>query len=310
MPEVAIVVPVYNEEEVLRAFLSRVKEILSNLEIDFEILLCVDPSTDKTSDVIRDVCNDDVRIRALFMSRRFGQPACTFAGLEHSRSDAVIVMDCDFQDPPEVIPLLLTEWRKGSLLVRAQRRSRSGEFYTRTVIARFGYFFLNRFSSVPIPKNSGDFRLMDKRIVNEVLRFKEANHFLRGIATLVGFKESVVYFERKARPFGKSKYSSALGSLKIGFDGVLGFSTSLLKFSGVMGLLFSLMAFLFAVSYALFKILGYNFPIGNPTIVITILMLGGLQLLSIGILGLYIGHIHEEVKRRPRYIIESTLNVD
>jgi dolichol-phosphate mannosyltransferase len=226
------------------------------------------------------------------------------AGLELASGDAVVVMDVDLQDPPEIIPEMLEHWRNGSDVVVAQRSSRTGETVVKRIVAYLGYRLINRISDVEIPRDTGDFRLMDRRVVDQLLRFKETHGFLRGLVALVGFEQSIVQFERPQRHAGKGKYNRFLGSLRIGINGLVGFSTALLSLSTLVGFVSAIAAFVTAVAYAGFKLAGTNFPVGNPTIVILVLLVGGVQLICLGIAGQYIGRIYEEVKHRPRFIID------
>jgi dolichol-phosphate mannosyltransferase len=202
---------------------------------------------------------------------------------------------------------MLNAWENGSKLVLAERRTRVGEPATKKFISNLGYKFLNRFSEVPIPKNTGDFRLMDRKIVDHLAKFPEYNGFLRGLVSLVGFEPKIIYFDRVERYAGTTKYNKWVGSLRIAFNGVIGYSTALLKISTLIGIIFSIGAVIGGLSYGVAKVLGVDFPTGNPTLVVSIYLLGGLILLSIGILGLYIGRIYEEVKGRPRYIVDEYL---
>jgi glycosyltransferase involved in cell wall biosynthesis len=213
-------------------------------------------------------------------------------------------MDVDLQDPPELIPEMLAKWREGYEVVYAQRRQRSGETVVKRSVAHFGYWFINKFSDVDIPRNTGDFRLLDRRVVEQIRRFPEAHGFLRGMVALVGFKQVAVPFDRPARHAGRGNYNRFFGSLRIGINGVVGFSTTLLNMSMILGLMAALVAFITGATYIGFKLAGTDFPVGNPTIVVLILLIGGVQLICLGIIGLYIGRIYDEVKRRPRYIVD------
>jgi dolichol-phosphate mannosyltransferase len=241
------------------------------------------------------------------MSRKFGQAACTLAGIKISNGQAVIVMDVDLQDPPELIPELVSRWEQGFSVVLAQRINRRGEPMIKKFVANFGYKFLNRFAEVPIPKNTGDFRLLDRRVVTQLNRFNEANAFLRGLVALVGFKTTTVYFHRPARFKGITKYNRWFGSFKISLNGVVGYTTALLNLSMFAGIFISFLAFLVGATYAVSKLVGGDYPIGNPTIVISVLAMGGLNLFFLGILGMYVSKIYEEVKSRPSYIIEESI---
>lgn len=305
-PEITVVVPVYNEARNIPEFLARTVPILREHCRSFEIIFAVDPGTDGTESVILDARSTTPEVKLLLFSRRFGQPSATLAGLEHSSGDAVLVMDVDLQDPPELIPDMLARWREGYEVVYAQRRQREGETLVKRSVAHFGYWFINKFSDVDIPRNTGDFRLLDRRVVEEIGRFPEAHGFLRGMVALVGFSQIAVPFDRPARYAGHGNYNRFFGSLRIGINGVVGFSTTLLNMSTIVGLIAAVLAFITGVTYVGFKLAGTDFPVGNPTIVVLVLFIGGVQLICLGIIGLYIGRIYDEVKRRPRYIVDRS----
>jgi dolichol-phosphate mannosyltransferase len=228
------------------------------------------------------------------------------AGLQYSSGDAVVVIDVDLQDPPALITEMIQKWTEGYDVIYAQRRTREGETWIKKVVSEVGYKVINRIAEVEIPKNTGDFRLMSRRVVNEINRLKECHGFLRGMVALAGFRQTSILFDRPARFSGKGNYNRFLGSLRIGFNGIFCFSNYALTLSTLAGFVIALAAFSVGILYAVLKIFGFPFPLGNPTIVILVLFLGGIQLISIGILGEYIGRIYEEVRQRPRYIIERS----
>ena len=279
--------------------------VLESISADFEIIFALDPSPDRTEEVILRHRGEDARIKLIKFSRRFGQPMATLAGLQYSCGDAVIVMDVDLQDPPELVPELMAKWREGYEVVLAQRRSRDGETWIKRLITRFGYGVIDRIAETPFPRNTGDFRLMSRRVVAEVNRLKECHGFLRGLVAFVGFKQAVVVFDRPARFSGRGNYNRFLGSLRIGINGIICFSSYALTLSSQAGFLIAGGSFLAGIIYALMKLFGFPFPIGNPTIVILILFMGGIQLISVGILGEYIARIYDEVKQRPKYIVDQ-----
>jgi glycosyltransferase involved in cell wall biosynthesis len=301
-----VIVPVYKEEGNIDEFLRRIIPILESVTHAFEIIFALDPSPDRTEEKILAARNDDRRVKLLKFSRRFGQPFATLAGLQYSSGEAVVVIDVDLQDPPELITQMVEKWRGGYEVVYAQRRTREGETWIKKVISEVGYKVINRIADVEIPKNTGDFRLMSRRVVDEINRLKECHGFLRGMVAHAGFNQTSVLFDRPARFSGKGNYNRFLGSLRIGFNGIFCFSNYALTLSTMAGFVVALAAFSVGMLYAALRIFGYPFPLGNPTIVILVLFLGGIQLISIGILGEYIGRIYEEVRQRPRYIIERS----
>ena len=300
----SIVVPVYREEKNIPEYLRRVRPILSGVTEDYEIIFALDPSPDRTEAVILEERANDPRIKLLEFSRRFGQPMATLAGMQYSRGDAVIVMDVDLQDPPELITEMIAKWREGYDVVLPQRRQRTGEPWLKKLVSATGYKVINRIAEVRIPPNTGDFRLMTRRVVAELVRLKECHGFLRGMVAVVGFKQVLIPFDRPARFAGDTNYNRFLGSLRIGFNGIFCFSTYALSLSTLLGFVIAGFSFLLMAVYLFFKLMGWEILWGNPTLVILITFLGGVQLISVGILGEYIGRIYEEVRARPRFIVD------
>jgi dolichol-phosphate mannosyltransferase len=309
-PELSIVVPIYNEAGNIPAFLDRLLPILRAETRSYEVIFCADPCSDDSEELVLEAREADDSIKLVVFSRRFGQPAATLAGIELASGDGVLVMDVDLQDPPELIPAMLERWREGAVVVMAQRTSRAGETLVKRAVSSLGYRLINRISDVEIPPDTGDFRLMDRRVVNELLRFRETHGFLRGLVALVGFEQATVEFDRPPRYSGKGHYNRFVGSLKIGLNGVVGFSTALLSLSTILGFVAAVVAFIIAVGYGAMQIAGRTFPVGNPTIVVLILLIGGIQLICLGIIGQYIGRIYEETKRRPRFVVDRAAGFD
>jgi polyisoprenyl-phosphate glycosyltransferase len=300
----SIVVPVYKEEKNIPEFLRRLRPILSGLTEDYEIIFALDPSPDRTEDVILEHRGADDRIKLLKFSRRFGQPMATLAGLEYSSGAAVVVMDVDLQDPPELLHEMMAKWREGFDVVLPQRRQRTGEPWIKKLVAETGYKVINKIADVRIPPNTGDFRLMSRRVVQEVVRLKESHGFLRGMVAVVGFKQAIIPFDRPARLAGENNYNRFFGSLRIGFNGIFCFSTYALSLSTWLGFVVSGFSFLLMAVYLFYKLIGWEIKWGNPTLVMLISFLGGIQLISVGILGEYIGRIYEEVRARPKFIVD------
>lgn len=300
----SLVVPVYREEKNIPEFLGRLRPILSRVTEDYEIIFSMDPSPDRTEEVILEQRAKDQRIRLLKFSRRFGQPMATLAGLEYSTGDAAIVMDVDLQDPPELVEEMVAKWREGFDVVLPQRRARTGEPWLKKLVSYTGYQVINKIADVKIPPNTGDFRLMSRRVVREVVKLKESHGFLRGMVAIVGFKQVIIPFDRPARFAGETNYNRFLGSLRIGFNGIFCFSTYALTLSTWLGFMVSGFSFLLMAVYLFYKLMGWPIAWGNPTLVILVSFLGGIQLISVGILGEYIGRIYEEVRARPKFIVE------
>lgn len=302
--EISLVVPVYREEKNISEFLRRVRPVLDALTKDYEIIFSLDPSPDRTEEVILAERQRDSRIKLLKFSRRFGQPMATLAGLQYSHGQAAIVMDVDLQDPPELIHDMVAKWREGYDVVLPQRRARTGEPWIKKLVAAAGYKLINKIADVQIPPNTGDFRLMSRRVVEEIVRLKECHGFLRGMVAVVGFKQCLIPFDRPARFAGETNYNRFLGSLRIGFNGIFCFSTYALTLSTMAGFVIAGFAFLLMAIYLLYKLMGWEILWGNPTLVILVTFLGGVQLISVGILGEYIGRIYEEVRERPKFIVD------
>jgi len=307
---ISVVVPVYKEEGNIAEFLRQIVPILEKETADFELVFAMDPSPDGTESVLLKAREADPRIKLLNFSRRIGQPMATLAGLQFSSGDAVIVMDVDLQDPPELLLQMIARWREGYDVVMAQRRTREGETLLKRLVAYLGYKLINRIAEPPIPPNTGDFRLMSRRVVEEINRLKECHGFLRGLVALVGFKQTAVLFDRPPRFAGKGNYNRFFGSIRIGLNGLICFSTALLSLSSTAGFAIAGLSFLMGVLYGGMKLLGFPFPIGNPTIVILVLFMGGIQLISVGILGEYIARIYEEVKQRPKFILDKAIGFE
>ncbi len=301
----SIVIPAYNEQDNVPSVYGRLCEVMGRTDVKWELIFSVDPCTDRTESLIVDLCSQDPRVKMLRFSRRFGQPMATIAGMEAASGAAVVVIDCDLQDPPELIPELLARWQEGYDVVYAQRRTRAGETIPKRVVAALGYRVIRRIADVEIPPNTGDFRLMSRRVVDNVVALKESHGFLRGLVGLVGFSQTSVLYDRDPRTAGSSKYNRFWGSLVIGLNGVIGFSRYPLQLISLLGIGLSGLAFAVAIVYLGLKLGGQNFPVGNPTVVIVIAFFSGIQLLSLGVIGEYVGRIYDESRNRPKYIIES-----
>ena len=306
----SIVIPAFNEQDNVRRVYERLGEVLTHLDVEWELIFAVDPCTDRTEELILELCNEDARVKMLRFSRRFGQPMATIAGLEAARGDAVVVIDCDLQDPPELIPELLARWRDGHDVVYAQRRTRAGETIPERVVAALGYRTIRRIADLDTPPNTGDFRLMSRRVVDNVVSLQESHGFLRGLVGLVGFRQTSVLYDREPRAAGTSKYNRFWGSLLIGLNGIVGFSRYPLQLISILGVLISGLAFLVAIVYLGLKLGGIKFPVGNPTIVSAVAFFSGIQLLSLGVIGEYVGRIYDESRHRPKYIVESRYGWD
>jgi dolichol-phosphate mannosyltransferase len=307
----SVVIPAYNEEtNVVRVYERLAGTLDAQEDLDWELIFSVDPSTDRTEELVLELRERDQRVKLLRFSRRFGQPMATLAGLSYASGDATVVIDCDLQDPPELIPELVARWREGYDVVYAQRRTRAGETLAKRFVSWLGYRVIARIAEVEIPPNTGDFRLLSRRVVDNVVALKESHGFLRGLVGLVGFKQVSVLYDRDPRTDGKSKYSQTFGSVVIGLNGIIGFSRYPLQLISLSGIGSAIFAFALAIAYGALKLAGQAFPIGNPTIVIVVAFFSGLQMLSLGVIGEYVGRIYDEARERPKFIVESLYGFD
>ncbi len=304
-PLVSVVVPCLNEEDNVVPLYERLRATLVAAEVNYEIIFSLDPCTDATEDRIREIRATDPCVKMMRLSRRFGQPAATLAGLRMSSGDAVAVIDCDLQDPPELIGDMIKRWGEGFDVVYAQRRSRAGETLPKRIVAALGYRVIRKVSEVDIPANTGDFRLMSRRTVDEVLRLNETHGFLRGMVALVGFPQASVLYDRDERATGSGKYNRFTGSIRIGLNGIVGFSRYPLQIITIIGFLTFAFAMLLALTYLVLKLAGIDIVWGNPTLVMIVSFFSGIQLLSLGVIGEYVGRIYDEVKRRPIFVVDA-----
>jgi dolichol-phosphate mannosyltransferase len=308
--EISLVIPVFNDKNSVEKFLPIAMKHLEQITNNYEIIFCVDPSTDGTIELIENFCRENQKIKLIEFSVRVGQPAATMAGLANSNSQAVIIMDVDQQDPIDLIPKMVELWRNGNNHILPRRLSRSGEPFTKVATAYLGYKFLDKFGHVRIPRNTGDFRLIDNKIVLEILKFKESHIFLRGLVALIDDKPIFLEFDRPKRAIGETKYNKWFGGISSGMNGVLSFSTAFLEFITFIGFIISIFSLFFGINFMIQKILGKDIPFGQTQIFIGITFLGGINLISLGVIGSYIGRIFNEVKERPRWIIKSRIGFD
>jgi len=308
--ELSIVVPVFKEELNIVPFLDRLIPVVAEISEISEIIFVLDPSPDNTENVIIDCSKTNSDIKLLKMSRRFGQPAATMAGLAFSRGERVVVIDVDLQDPPEVILELDKKMSEGFDVVYATRRTRNGETFFKRIFAKFGYKIINSLSDVQIPRNTGDFRMMSRKVVKEICALNEKHGFLRGLVAYVGFNQTGILYDRDSRHAGSGNYNRYLGSLRIGINGLVGFSAKPLNFMSLFGGFIAGFSFLLGGWYAIQKVLGVSLTPGLSTSVILITFFAGVQLLSLGLLGEYISRIYDEVKNRPMYIVDSKIGFD
>ena len=306
----SIVVPCLNEEENVGPLYERVRSTLDGCAVDWELIFSLDPCTDSTEERIAGIRCADPRVKMLRLSRRFGQPAATMAGMAAATGDAVVVIDCDLQDPPELIAEMVARWHEGFDVVFAQRRTREGETMMKRAVAAGGYKVIKRVAEVEIPPNTGDFRLMSRRVVDQVLALQETHGFLRGLVGVVGFSQTAIQYDRQSRAAGEGHYGRFLGSVRIGLNGIVGFSRYPLQIISIIGLAIFVFAMALAITYLSLSLAGIQIVWGNPTLVMIVSFFSGIQLLSLGVIGEYVGRIYDEVKGRPPYIIDVAEGLD
>ena len=304
IPDVSAVVPVFNEEESLSELYRRVSAVLEGLELSWELVLVNDGSQDASAGIITEICESDYRCRGIDLSRNFGHQAALAAGLDHARGRAVVVLDADLQDPPEMIGPMVEAWKGGYEIVYARRTNRHREPLLKRLFAWGYYRVLRRLTDVDIPTDTGDFCLMDRRVVEILNGMPERNRFVRGLRAWVGLKQTAVTYERPPRFAGAPKYSFR-SSMGLAVNGVLSLSRSPLRLATWMGLLISFASFTLAVVFVVQKFtIGFEVR-GWASTTVIVLFLGGVQLLTIGVIGEYLGRIYDEVKQRPLYIVGS-----
>jgi len=307
---ISVVVPVYKEEHGIRPFLARLESVIGRMKVGYEVIFALDPSPDRTEEVIIEEINRNPVIKLLVFSRRFGQPAATMAGIMHAKGDTCVTIDVDLQDQPELIEPMYARLKEGYEVVYAKRRSRKGETLIKQWVSTIGYFVINRLSDVAIPRDTGDFRIMSRRVVEELRELNETHGFLRGLVAYVGFKQTFVEYDRDPRFTGKGKYNRLTGSLKIGLNGLIGFSIRPLQLMSLAGMSIAFFSFVLGAWYFVQKLYGVPLTPGLPTMVVAITFFSGIQLLALGVTGEYIGRIYEEVKRRPLNIVDRKVNFD
>jgi dolichol-phosphate mannosyltransferase len=302
----SVVAPMYEEEDTVAPFTERVAAALG--ELNYELILVNDGSKDRTRDAMATAVDADPRVKVVSLARNFGhQPALT-AGLEHARGDVIVMLDGDLQDPPELIPEMIERWREGVDVVYAVREQRLGETAFKRATAKGFYRTFRRLTGLDLAVESGDFRLMDRRALDALLSMPERARFLRGMTVWIGFTQTAVPFVRQERHAGVTKYPLRK-MLRFSFDAITSFSSAPLQWATFLGFLFSVVAFL-AIPLTVVARYANIFERGVPTTIIIVLLLGGIQLITLGIIGEYIGRIYDEVKHRPLYVVGERINVE
>src|ERR1700737_748618 len=304
----SVVVPVYKEAGNIKPFLQRTEAVMAKIGVSYEIIFALDPSPDETEQVILREIERNPAVKLILFSRRFGQPAATMAGILNCTGEKCVVIDVDLQDQPEVIEQLYDKMAEGYEVVYAMRSSREGETLIKKAVSYFGYSVINRLSDVQIPRNTGDFRIMSRRVHEERRRLSETHGFLRGMVAYVGFKQAAVLYNRDARLTGTGNYNRLIGSLRIGINGLGGFSSRPPQPMSMAGFVFAAISFAIGLWYLVQKLMGIDLTPGLPTTVLVVSFFSGGQLLALGVVGEYIGRIYDETKRRPMYIVDRKVN--
>ena len=309
--KISVIIPMYNEELVIEECYKRLKENITKLKkYDYELIFINDGSKDKTLEKIKELAKQDTNLKIVSFSRNFGHQAAVTAGLKEVTGDAIVIIDADLQDPPESIPDMVKLWEAGNEVIYGKRKSRKGESYFKLFTAKMFYKTLNALSDVEIPQDTGDFRLVDRKVVDTINKLPEHNKFLRGLFSWVGYKQVPYEYERQERFAGKTKYPLNK-MLKLASDGIISFSTKPLKLVGALGII----SIIISIAILLYALISYACKLNQLTaewtsIMVAITFFAGVQLLSIWIISEYIGRIYEETKQRPQYIIKEKINIE
>ncbi len=311
MKKVSVVIPMYYEEEVANECYNRMTKVLSSISnYTYEIIFVNDGSKDNTLPILEKIASEDKNVKVISFSRNFGHQCAVTAGIKYVTGDAIVIIDADLQDPPELIPEMLKKWEHGYEVIYGKRKTREGESKFKLLTAKMFYQTLNALSDVEIPKDTGDFRLVDKKVIDVINSLPEHNKFLRGLFSWVGFKQTPFEYERKERFAGKTKYPLKK-MLKLASDGIISFSSKPLKMVGGLGMLSVLASFIILIYSVLSYIFNWNhLTAGWTSLMVTITFLAGIILISLWMISEYIGRIYDEVKARPQYIIDKTININ
>jgi dolichol-phosphate mannosyltransferase len=301
----SVVTPMHNEEGNARALYERVVAALA--KVPFELVIADDGSKDATPQILEEIAAADERVKVISLSRNFGHQAALTAGLDHATGDVVVMMDSDLQDPPEVIPEMIARWQEGSEVVYAVRESREGETRFKLLTAKWFYRFFKKMAQIDVPLDAGDFRLMDRRALDALLAMPERNRFLRGMTVWVGFTQSAVTYKRAARGSGETKYTLNK-MLRFSLDATTSFSHTPLQIATLLGFAISALS-LVGIPLVIIARLNDIFVPGISSTLVAILLLGGIQLITVGIIGEYVGRIYDEVKHRPLYVVKDRRNL-
>ncbi|WP_201863370.1 glycosyltransferase family 2 protein [Microvirga soli] len=305
-PKLSVIIPVHNESANIAPLCERLLPVLSRITPDWEVVFVDDGSQDDTLDIVKDVSRAEPRIGAVSFSRNFGKEIAIAAGLDHARGDAVVIMDADLQHPPEMIEAFVERWQEGFLMVYGQRTDRSDETRTKRGFAQVFYKLFARFGEIPLPEGAGDFRLIDRKGIEVLRTLGEKARFSKGLYAWIGFKATGVPFVVEERRFGTTQWSFRK-LFRFAFDGIAAFSTVPLRIWTYIGFLISFLAIATAVYFTIRTLLfGTDLP-GFPSLIVSVMFFSGIQLMSLGIVGEYVGRIFAEVKRRPLYVVAERI---
>ena len=305
MKTVTLLIPAYNEQEVLPHLYDRLYKLAGeHADYAWEFLFVNDGSRDKTLEVIRRYATKDPRVSYVNLSRNFGKEVAMAAGIDHTKSDCLVIIDADLQDPPELIPEMLALWEEGYDDVYAKRRSRAGESIVKRKTSEWFYRILQRSTNIPIQKDTGDFRLLDRRCVEALRQFRESGRYTKGMFSWIGYKKKELLYDRDPRAAGTTSWSYPK-LINLAIDGITSFTTAPLRLASVFGMMVSLAAFLYILYLVIRPLFGVPTGDGYSSIMATVLFLGGVQLLSLGVIGEYVGRIFNESKQRPLYFVEE-----
>ncbi|SFR91169.1 glycosyltransferase family 2 protein [Anaeromicropila populeti] len=309
MVRYSIIIPAYNEEEVLDETYKRLTEVMKSTEEEYELIFINDGSRDNTFKMLQDYCKKDSSIKVVNFSRNFGHQIAVTAGMEYSSGQAVVIIDADLQDPPRVILEMIAKWKEGYDVVYGKRLVRKGETFFKKFTAKCFYRILDHMTTVDIPVDTGDFRLMDRKVVDVMNSLSEKNRYVRGLVSWVGFKQTAVEYMRDGRFAGETKYPLKK-MLKLAADGILSFSYKPLHFAGVVGSMLSFASFIYLIIVVIQKLFTSTTQPGWASLVAVILFFNGVSLILHCITGEYVGRIYEETKNRPLYIVREAINFD
>ena len=306
---ISIVVPMYFEEEVAQECYNRITAVMNSNHYNYELVFVNDGSTDRTLEILEQIAMNDNRTKVISFARNFGHQIAVTAGIDYAKGDAIVIIDADLQDPPEVIPELVNKWLEGFDVVYAKRKKRKGETWFKLLTAKYFYKFLNYMSDIDIPKDTGDFRLIDRKVAAVFRKMTEKNRFVRGMFSWIGFSQTYIEYERDERFAGETKYPFKK-MIKFASDGIIAFSSKPLKLVMTLGSA-SVLVSIFVLLYSILtRLFGHEVQPGWASIMVAITFFSGIQLLGLGIVGQYIARIYDESKNRPIYIVKDVYNLE